>query len=232
MNRFIRIPIVMGIALITGGFVACGNITANPPQTNLAPESLPLPPTAPAVMPGWATILGATSAPDGWQVAPCDHPILLCMTADGELVGTVERFSYPLSDIDLAATGEPAPGAELEYLRAWVAEHYAAMARDRQTAHPSLVFATEPPTEIAVGGLPGLRYSFTAKQANGALFDRYVGYVTTDGEHLHVFVTGMINGDPSGTFSDNAALEQFEPYLDDIIQGLLLSEQTAFLGSP
>jgi hypothetical protein len=41
----------------------------------------------------------------------------------------------------------------------------------------------------------------------------------------------MINGDPSGTFSNNAALDQFEPYLDDIIQALSLSEQAAPLGS-
>jgi hypothetical protein len=80
------------------------------------------------------------------------------------------------------------PGAELAYLRAWVAEHYAALKRDRQTADASLVFTAEPPTQIAIGRLPGLRYSLTSKQPNGELFDRYVGYVTTDGEHLHGFV--------------------------------------------
>lgn len=230
MNKLFRISAAVGMTLIAASLVACTPVPTSSPS---APDvtSLPIPPNPPVATPGWADILGVTPTPEGWRVAPCDNPILLCVTANGELVGTVERFSYPLSDIDLAADIEPSPGAELDYLRAWVAEHYAALERDRQTADTSLVFTAETPTEIAVGGLPGLRYSLASKQPGGELFDRYVGYVTTDGERLHVFVTGMINGDPSGTFSNNAALEQFEPYLDDIIQGLSLSEQTAFLGA-
>ncbi|MEB3358135.1 MAG: hypothetical protein VKK04_15510 [Synechococcales bacterium] len=224
MNTFTRISAAVGMILITGGLVACGNVSVTPPA---APDSasLPIPPTEPAAVPGWAAILGDTSAPEGWQAVPCENPILLCVSADSELMGTVERASYPLSDIDLAADVEPIPGSELEFLRAWVAEHYAAIEGDRQTADSSLVFSTEPPTEISVGGLPGLRYSFGATRPNGALFDRYVGYVATDGELLHIFVTGIIPGDTAGVFSDSAALEQFEPHLDDIIRGLSLASE-------
>jgi len=223
MNRLLHISATAGIAVITSGMMACGKIVASPP-TMPAPDSVPIPPTEPTATAGWADILGTTPAPEGWQVAPCDAPILLCITADGEFAGTVERFSYPLSDINLAAPVEPVSGAEIEFLQAWVAEHYAAIQQDRQTADSSLVFTTEPPTEISVGGLPGLRYSFAATHLNGTLADRYVGYVTTDGERLHVFVTGVIRGDYGGVFGDSAVLTEFEPYLDEIIRGLSLSQ--------
>ncbi len=230
MNMFFNIPAVVGIALITSGLVACGTISASPRPTS-APTSLPIPPTEPAATPGWADILGTTSAPEGWQVSPCDHPILLCVNADGELIGTVERFSYPLSDIDLAAAVKPIPGSELEFLRAWVAEHYVAIRRDRQLADRALTFTSEPPVEISVGGLPGLRYRFKSTRPDGALFERYVGYVTTDGALLHVFVTGIISGDYAGVFGESAALAEFEPYLDKIIQDLSLSEADELSGA-
>lgn len=230
MKPSIRIPALAGIVLLASGLLACADISSASlsvldPASQVA--STPIPPTEPAATPGWADILGTTSAPDGWQVAPCENPILLCVTADGEFAGTVERFSYPLSDIDLAAPVEPTAGAELEYLQAWVTEHYAVIQSDRQSADGSLIFTADPPTEISIGGLPGLRYSFAATHPNGTLFDRYVGYVTTDGELLHVFVTGIIVGDYAGVFGDSAVLSEFEPYLDNIIQNLSLSKSSA-----
>lgn len=230
MNTFFNIPAMVGIALFTGGLVACGTILSSP-QPNPAPASQPIPPIEPAAIPGWADVLGEAPAPAGWQVTPCDNPILLCVNAKGEMMGTVERFSYPLGDIDLAAAVEPIPGSELEFLRAWVAEHYAVIERDRQLADNSLIFTSEPPVEISVGGLPGLRYRFMATRPDGELFERYVGYVTTDGALLHVFVTGIISGDYAGVFSSSAALAEFEPYLDDIIQGLSLSKADALSGA-
>ena len=230
MKPSTRVPALAGILLLTSALLACANISAESPSVpDPSPPvaSTPIPPIEPVATPGWADILGTTAAPDGWQVAPCENPILLCVTADGEFAGTVERFSYPLSDIDLADPVEPTAGSELEYLQAWVAEHYAVIQSDRQLADGSLVFTTEPPTEISVGGLPGLRYSFAATHPNGTLFDRYVGYVTTDGELLHVFVTGIIGGDYAGVFGDSAVLGEFEPYLDDIIQNLSLSKSSA-----
>lgn len=230
MKTLIRFPALAGIGLMTAALLACAHWA---PDSSPAPTPQPnafsgsIPPTEPAATPGWAAILGVVSAPEGWQVTPCDNPVLLCVAASGELLGTVERFSYPLGQIDLAAPVEPTEGAEIAFLRAWVAEHYAAIQVDRQIADSSLIFTAEPPTEISVGGLPGLRYSFAATHPNVTLFDRYVGYVTTDGELLHVFVTGVISGDPGGTFSDSAALTAFEPYLDDIIRNLSLSHQAA-----
>ncbi|MBD1916674.1 MULTISPECIES: hypothetical protein [Cyanophyceae] len=46
--------------------------------------------------------------------------------------------------------------------------------------------------------------------------------MATDGNLVHVFVTGVISGYPSGSFSDEAAVGAFEPHLDTIIEGLQL----------
>lgn len=230
MNAFFRIPAAVGITLTAISLITCAEM---PTRSASAREvtSLPIPPRQPVATPGWADILGVAPAPEGWQVAACDAPMLLCISANGELAGTVERFSYPLSDIDLGADVEAIPGSELEFLRAWVAEHYAAIESDRQLADRSLTFTSDPPVEISVGGLPGLRYRFASTRPDGALFERYVGYVATDGARLHVFVTGIVNGDYAGVFGDSAALAEFEPYLDEIIQDLSLSERSAHLST-
>ncbi|MBD1873457.1 hypothetical protein H6F75_08190 [Nodosilinea sp. FACHB-131] len=59
---------------------------------------------------------------------------------------------------------------------------------------------------------------YTITHPSGTLFDRRMGYVATDGNLVHVFVTGVI----SGSFSDEAAVEAFEPHRETIIQGLRL----------
>ncbi|PSN11563.1 hypothetical protein C7293_23800 [filamentous cyanobacterium CCT1] len=164
--------------------------------------------------------MGPVSAPENWQVEPCVNDVLLCVEANGELMGTVERFSYPVSEVNLPEI--PTPGAEREFLQAWVADHYGTIERDRTMADPNLTFTSEPPQDIAVGSLPGLRYGYTVTHPNGALFDRGIGYVATDGDQVYVFVTGVISGDPTGSFSDEAAVEAFAPHLDTIIQGLQL----------
>lgn len=189
---------------------------APPAETGtVIPES-----AAPAT--GWADILGPVSAPDNWQVEPCVNSQLLCVEADGELIGTVERFSYPLGEVNLQGGAPVTEEAQRQFLQAWVADHYAAIEGDRKVADPALTFTSDTPEDTAVGSLPGLRYGYTVTHPNGALFDRGIGYVATDGDQVYVFATGVISGDPSGSFSDEAAVEAFEPHLDTIIQGLRL----------
>jgi hypothetical protein len=223
MERAFRIPVLAGMILMTAALAA---YTEAPPQPQPTPEtedvSQPIPPTAmPEPTPGWADILGLISAPEGWQVEPCVNPSLLCVEAEGDVVGTVERFSYPLSEVQLATPVNPEE-SELEFLRAWVAEFYESIERDRTIADRALVFTGESPTEIAIGELPGLRYSYVTTHPDGTLFERSVGYVTIDGDMIHVFTSGLINGDYAGTFSDDASLSAFEPHLDDIMRGLSL----------
>lgn len=182
----------------------------------------PVSETAPEPVTGWADILGPVSAPDNWQVTPCVNVVLLCVEANGELIGTVERFNHPLSEVNVQG-GLPLPaGSEPEFLQAWVTDFYSTIAEDRKMADPALRFVADTPEAIAVGSLPGLRYGYTITHPNGVLYDRGIGYVATDGEQVYVFASGVISGDPTGSFSERAKLEAFEPYLDKIIQGLRL----------
>ncbi|MBW4459687.1 MAG: hypothetical protein KME47_05530 [Nodosilinea sp. WJT8-NPBG4] len=211
-----RFPALVGISLLTTALLAC---SASPPA---APPETPASQSDVATPSGWADILGPVSAPPNWQVEPCVNAVLLCVEADGELIGTVERFSHPISEVPGQGDLPLAEGSELEFLQAWVSDHYRVIEEDRQIADPALKFVGETPVAMTVGSLPGLRYSYTINHPNGALFDRGIGYVTTDGTMIHVFVTGVISGDPSGSFSDEGLVETFEPHLDTIIQGLRL----------
>ncbi|MBD2105538.1 hypothetical protein [Nodosilinea sp. FACHB-13] len=222
MSLSLRRPALAGIVLVSNVLIACTEVPPMAPQPDPPPETgaVVTEPIAPTT--GWADILGPVSAPENWQVEPCVNEVLLCVEANGDLIGSVERFSLSLDDANLQGGSPVTEESRRQFLQAWVADHYLALERDRKTGNPALTFTSEPPQDIAIGSLPGLRYGYTITHPNGALFDRGIGYVTTDGNLIHVFVTGVISGDPSGSFSDEAAVEAFEPHLDTIIQGLRL----------
>lgn len=213
-------PRLMAAALLITTLSACGQSPPSPQQ--------PTPPdssatdadstdttTAPA--PNWAAILGETSAPANWQVQPCDVPTMLCVEANSELVGTVERFVTPVAELNV-----PTDGSAESLLQSWVENQYETIQQDRETGDSTLTFTTQPPTGVSIGSLPGLRYGFTTTQSDGTLFDRTLGYVATDGEFLYVFATSAISGDPTGGFSSDEALTEFEPHFAEIVEGLNL----------
>ncbi|NJL49181.1 MAG: hypothetical protein HC929_19095 [Leptolyngbyaceae cyanobacterium SM2_5_2] len=174
----------------------------------------------------WPDMLESASAPMGWQVTPCENSALLCVEAGEKFVGTVEFISYPLADIQRQTEESRSDASEansdLETLRQWVANHYKTIQTDRAQADPTLVFLPRASEEVSVGGLPGLRYGFTIRHSSDILAERTVGYITTDGTTLYLFVTGLTNGDPAGTFLSDAALQQFEPHLAEIMAELSL----------
>lgn len=170
----------------------------------------------------WADLLGPTSAPEGWQVGPCENPTLLCVEADGEILGTVERFSYPLSDVNLQGGAPKTPEAQRQFLEAWVADHQSTIEQDRAGADPALRFTSDLPVSVPVGSLSGLRYGYALSDAEGVVRERTVGYVATDGDQVYVFATGVITGDPTGPFGRESDLSAFEPHLATIIEGLRL----------
>ncbi|WOD39569.1 hypothetical protein [Nodosilinea sp. E11] len=215
MKLFPQLPAVAGMVLFCMVLPAC---TGAPPPSPIA-ES---PAVVNAATTDWADLLGPTSAPENWQVEPCDNPVLLCVTANGEILGTVERFSHPFSEESWPGAVPTTPVAQRQFLEIWVADHYAAIKSDRAGADPNLQFSAVPPAPARVGRLPGLRYGYTITHPNGAVFDRTVGYVATDGEQIYVFVTGVIGGDPSGSFGNEADLAAFEPHLATLIAGLQL----------
>lgn len=231
MNMLTRSLPWVGLLLITTGLIACTKPQVQPqpaplPEDALSDGAIDAAETAPSEDPAqdlsWSAILGPTSAPAGWQVTPCDNPILLCVYEGDDLLGTVELFTETVAGSTFETMLAEANGDRIQALTTWSEQHYATLEQDRKMGDSTVTFSSVPPEEVAVGGLPGLRYGFTTAHANGALIDRTFGYVTTDGETLYVFVTGVISGDPGGTFSDNAVAQQFEPYLADIIAGLNL----------
>ncbi|MBE9159851.1 hypothetical protein IQ265_23890 [Nodosilinea sp. LEGE 06152] len=222
MSFLRRYPALAGIVLVSNVLIACTGMPPMAPQPEPPPETGAGITEPAASATGWAGILGPISAPENWQVEPCDNEVLLCVEANGELIGSVERFSHSISDVNLQGGAPVTAESQRQFLQAWVADHYAAIEGDRKVADPALTFTGDSPEDINVGSLPGLRYGYTVAHPNGALFDRGIGYVATDGDQVYVFATGVISGDPSGSFSDEAALEAFEPHLATIIQGLRL----------
>ena len=210
------------ISLLT---VLASSIAACSMQLAPQPYPSPLPSATPATlssMIAWNSILRTTSAPSGWQVSPCENLTLLCVQSNGQLVGTVELFTSSIAGSEFEKLLSEAGGSREAALQAWVQNHYDSIKRDRATGIPNVEFTLQPPTTVTIGQLPGLRYEFASRQSNNILYERTIGYVASDNDTLYVIVTGLINGDPAGTFSDNADLQEFQPHLDRIVAGLNL----------
>jgi len=228
MKSFRRLlPIAIGL-LISTGLMACTNLQMDSQPTPSEPVSPTLSEDGTAPSPdaiasaSWATILGATSAPEGWRVTPCENPNLLCVYEGDNLIGTVELFTQPVVGSAFEAMLTASEGEPTEALRAWTEELYASIERDRQIGDSTVQFSADPPEPVMVGNLPGLRYSYTTTHATGALVDRAIGYAATDGTTLYAIVTGVISGDPSGSFSSDEAVQQFTPHLAEIVENLRL----------
>jgi hypothetical protein len=223
----------LAVTLI-GTIPACAQLQPIPQPGNLPQPSETAPPEGgESKSPSWSKILTKVSAPDGWQVYPCDNPTLLCVQENGQILGTVELITFPVKGSHfstmLATAGVSTDSFNvknpkvLEALKLWVEDHYNIVKRDRESnPDGKLIFSSTGPENISVGRLPGLSYKFQTIHANGTLFERTVGYVTTDGNNLYLIVVGLTPGDFSGTFSDNIKLGKFEPYLADIIPALNL----------
>lgn len=220
MKRLTSVLPLSGLLLVAVGLLGCAGM-----QTQPQPEPLPTDQATsatPRELPSWSAILGATSAPAGWQVSPCENPTLLCIYENGEIIGTVELFAEPVAGSAFEAKLEEAGGDRVRALQGWLADHYATIESDRKLGAPELKFTSESPEPAAVGSLEGLRYGFTTTFANGNLADRTRGYAATDGTTLYVIATGVISGDPTGSFFSVEAAQQFEPYLAEIVAGLRL----------
>ncbi|MGG6295168.1 hypothetical protein ACQ4M4_12315 [Leptolyngbya sp. AN02str] len=223
MKQMIRNSTLAAVMLLTNALMACSENVLSPPQSNRFEMEVHSSSNASSTnLTGWSPILEPTSAPQNWQIAPCENPVLLCVYANGERIGTVERFRYPASEA--APLNEVAliQGSELSFLQALVENHYVAFEQDRRIADPALRFSADAPEAMVVGGLPGLSFGYLTSHPNGTSFERMVGYMATDGEMVYVFSTGVMNGDSTGLFTNEVDFRLFEPYLDDMMQNLSL----------
>jgi hypothetical protein len=193
-----------------------------PPETRSStdPSSIPEAVTPASVPVSWSQILGETSAPEGWRVEPCVNPTLLCVYEGEEIIGTVELFTEPVAGSQFGQILEEEGGEPVPALQRWIESHYETIRSDRQIGIPTAQFSADPPEQVAVGNLQGLRYGFTTTHENGVLIDRSIGYMATDGTTLYVIATGVISQDPTGSFSRDEQAQQFLPHLAKIISDL------------
>ncbi|MEH2064814.1 MAG: hypothetical protein V7K50_21575 [Nostoc sp.] len=188
----------------------------------------------------WQKILGNASAPTNWQVAACEgNAPLLCISSKGKRLGTVEINVYPLANNEdfrkkLLAAGIPI-GSQVDYqsskyqtqvlpaLKAWVADHYAAFAKDRQGKYgKQITFSSYPPQPVPVGKLQGIRYGFAGLKQQGGVEEQHIGHVAFDGSKLYVITTAFDPGMQTGKFEKLEDLAIFQPYLYAIASDLHL----------
>jgi hypothetical protein len=192
------------------------------PNDAIAQSQLPETATTPSDTLSWSAVLGETSAPEGWQVTPCENPTLLCIYENGEILGTVILFSQPVANSEFEAMLTESQGEPIAALRSWIAYQYDTVERDRTINDSTISFVAETPEEVTVGNLPGLRYGYTTTHANGVLIDHVYGYVATDGTTLYAIITGVISRSPGGSFSNDEAAQQFAPHLAEMVARLKL----------
>lgn len=187
----------------------------------------------------WASLLGSTGAPPGWEVRPCegDAP-MLCVSAGGQFAGSVELLSLPLESmpdlhkmladagvaagpLDLSNAAQVA--AVLSALRGLRADSMATFEADRRATYPNgVTFTPLPAEEVQIGALPGLAYGFAGLYADGRAYERWLTYAAFDGNTLQLFSVFYAPGDAPGSFPSDEMLLQFEPYLREILAGLRL----------
>ncbi|MBH8564325.1 hypothetical protein I8748_19395 [Nostoc sp. CENA67] len=189
----------------------------------------------------WKRILGSEiPTPNGWQVAACQgNAPLLCIASKGEILGTVEIGVYPVNNNpdfqkNLTVAGIPL-NSQVDYqspkyqtqllkaLRAWVANFYATLAKDRQSSYANkIVFSPYPPQQASVGKLQGIRYGFIGLKVEGGVQEQHIGYVAFDGTRLYVISTAFDPSSVTGKFEKLENLAVFQPYLDTLAANLNL----------
>ena len=188
----------------------------------------------------WQKILGDSAAPTNWQVAACEgNAPLLCISSKGKRLGTVEINVYPLANNEdfrkkLVAAGIPT-ASQVDYqsskyqtqvlpvLKAWVADHYAAFAKDRQGKYgKEITFSSYPPQPVPVGKLQGIRYGFAELKQQGGVEEQHIGHVAFDGSKLYVITTAFDPDTQTGKFEKLEDLAIFQPYLYAIASDLHL----------
>ena len=205
-------------------------------------------PTTPAITSNviggniWQRVLGKNIAtPNGWQVAPCQgNAPLLCVSFKREILGTVEIRVYPVKknpdfQKNLVAAsiplGEKADYQSSEYqtqvlkaLKGWVAERYASLAKDRQSAYgDKIAFSAYPPQQVSLGKLQGIRYGFAGLKQEGGVQEQHICHVAYDGTALYVITTAFDPRAVTGKFNKLENLAVFQPYLYAIADDLNLS---------
>ena len=131
---------------------------------------------------------------------------MLCVSADGEALGAVERISFD-------AVGD---------LTKWATDFYGSIAADRKAGcDPGYELEADRPVPAPFGGIEGIRYAFTGS-IDGIVVERVVGYAAERDGKLDLLA--------ANAFSDDFCVERigelpvvvmaaFEPVLAALAEG-------------
>lgn len=230
-------PIAAAVAVVSQQPMTNRAIAADPPKPALPKPALP---TNLREVNIWTRALGATQMPAPWRVAPCDSKSkapLLCVFDRDLLVGTVEMGTFLLSSRSdlkkkLTDAGIPTKAnyADPRYrsrittaLKGWVDDYYAAFRTDRASEYgKTITFTTQPPTQVTIGTLTGLRYGFAGMKQNKDIHEQHIGYVAFDGSTLYVITTAFDPMSETGKFTTFEDFRRFEPQLTKLLPKLQL----------
>ncbi|HEY9693977.1 MAG TPA: hypothetical protein V6D15_17375 [Oculatellaceae cyanobacterium] len=226
---FLTVTVVAGTSLYENVQLKA---TANIPPTTVSLNSTP----------GniWRNTLTPRTIANNWRVYACEgNAPLLCVSEKGKFAGTVEMARYSIKMLpdfrkmltDAGISPEKTNYQNPKYkrqiltaLNAWVANHYAVIAKDRQIGYGSKYsFLPTNPEAVTVGSLPALRYGFTGRQQNGSLQEHQIGYVAFDGKTLYIIKTGFDPGGDTGTLKTATQLRSFQPHLSKVVTQLRLA---------
>ena len=216
-------------------------LPAPSPTVTAAPTAIAVPPAPTPDLTSdnvFATILGPAAAPPDWRVRPCDGDgPLLCIFAGRELVGRIELSLWHLethSDFQALLKQQGLTPGAIDYrnpehapkiaaaMRGFVDQYHGIFEQDRQTTYGDTRTYTRLETQPAqVGTIPGVRYGFVMTDQAGTVRERWLSFAAFDGTLLYILVPHY---DPNSYFSftSDADLQRFEPFLPHLMAGLRL----------
>ena len=229
---------------------ATATSTSEPlPTATTVAEASPTPsdagqPGEPPADPGVATrnifetILGPAVAPPGWSVRPCEGTgPLLCMFDGSEQVGTIELFASHIETLPEFAQMLRDAGLEIgsidyrdpnqaalirQAFDPFIESNHGTFEEDRRIRYGGTATYTRLPVEdIRIGDMPGVRYGFTVTDESGQVVERWPSNAAFDGRILYILVPHYDAGS-FFSFTSLEALEEFEPYVPDLLEGLRL----------
>lgn len=152
-----------------------------PADQDVDPDVDPGAPTGPPLVASWAPGAAPLALPDGSLLQDCDGDVpALCVVREGVEAGLLLHSSFPAPD-GLAAGGP-------DGLRAFAAARVEEVAADRSAGcGEDHVVVADPVTELAVAGLPGVRYGFTTR-VGGTVVEHVAVWAVVRGDALDLVV--------------------------------------------
>lgn len=190
----------------------------------------------------WSSLIEETPLPPGWKINPCkNNNSLLCVSANGKTIGTVEMGIFPLEtqlsfQKMLINAGIP-PNSNVNdgsakyvtqvetALNAWVTNQYNLLAKNhsqKASTKDGILFSPYPPQKARVGKLEGVRYGFAGLKQKGGVYEQHTGYVAFDGKALYLIKTAFEPAPSTGNFAKLENLSVFQPYLNTVVANLKL----------